>query len=100
MEHRRQVFKVRLVWILIAAVPAVMRAFAFPAYLVVAFAASTAGLAGLTIWGGAELSRWRDQTWGFAKQILPLLSGGVLAAGFFLGSPGWKDAGPTARHPS
>jgi hypothetical protein len=43
--------------------------------------------------GRAELKDWRDQTWGFAKQILPLLFMGVLAAGFFLGSPDSEDAG-------
>ncbi|NLF85918.1 MAG: hypothetical protein GX571_07410, partial [Lentisphaerae bacterium] len=58
-----------------------------------AFAAGSAGLAGLTFLGGAALKDWRDQSWGFAKQILPLLFGGVLAAGFFLGSPDSADAG-------
>jgi uncharacterized membrane protein YraQ (UPF0718 family) len=86
-------FKVRLAWILLAAVPAAVLAIAFPGYPVAAFAAGSAGLAGLTFFGGAELKDWRDQTWGFAKQILPLLFGGVLAAGFFLGSPEGKDAG-------
>ena len=47
----------------------------------------------LTFSGGAELKDWRDQSWGFAKQILPLLFGGVLAAGFFFGSPESTDAG-------
>jgi uncharacterized membrane protein YraQ (UPF0718 family) len=28
-----------------------------------------------------------SSTWGFSKQILPLLAGGVLIAGFLLGSP-------------
>ena len=86
-------FKVRLAWIVLAAVPAVALAIMFPGYPVAAFAAGSAGLAGLTFFGGAELKDWRDQTWGFAKQILPLLFGGVLAAGFFLGSPEGKDAG-------
>jgi uncharacterized membrane protein YraQ (UPF0718 family) len=86
-------FKVRLAWIGLAAIPAVALAIAFPGYPVAAFAAGSAGLAGLTFFGGAELKDWRDQTWGFAKQILPLLFGGVLAAGFFLGSPEGKDAG-------
>ena len=86
-------FRVRLVWIVVAAVPAVVLAFAFPAYPVAAFAAGTAGLVGLTFAGDTELREWRDQTWGFVKQILPLLFGGVLAAGFFLGSPEGKDAG-------
>ena len=35
-----------------------------------------------------ELSEWVDSSWGFAKQILPLLLVGVLAAGFLLGRPG------------
>jgi len=35
-----------------------------------------------------ELGEWLDATWGFAKQILPLLFCGVLIAGFLLGRPG------------
>jgi uncharacterized protein len=60
---------------------------------VAAFAAGAVGLAALTFFGGVELNDWRDQSWGFAKQILPLLFMGVLAAGFFLGSPDSADAG-------
>jgi uncharacterized protein len=86
-------FKVRLAWIALAAVPAAVLALALPQYPVAAFAAGSAGLAALTFVGGAELKDWRDQTWGFAKQILPLLFMGVLAAGFFLGSPDSVDAG-------
>jgi uncharacterized membrane protein YraQ (UPF0718 family) len=86
-------FKVSLAWIGLAATPAAVLALALPGYPVAAFAAGSAGLAGLTFFGGAELKDWRDQTWGFTKQILPLLFGGVLATGFFLGSPEGKDAG-------
>ena len=39
-----------------------------------------------------ELSEWVDQTWWFAKQILPLLFVGVIVAGFLMGRPG-SDAG-------
>jgi len=35
-----------------------------------------------------ELKGWVDATWTFSKQILPLLFGGVLVAGFLLGRPG------------
>lgn len=35
-----------------------------------------------------ELTSWVDSTWGFVKQIAPLLAVGVLAAGFLLGRPG------------
>jgi uncharacterized membrane protein YraQ (UPF0718 family) len=35
-----------------------------------------------------ERIRWVESTWGFMKQIFPLLGAGVLAAGFMLGRPG------------
>ena len=35
-----------------------------------------------------ELKEWTSSTWTFAWQILPLLFGGVLVAGFLLGRPG------------
>jgi len=35
-----------------------------------------------------ERSTWVQSTWGFMKQILPLLGAGVLVAGFMLGRPG------------
>jgi hypothetical protein len=86
-------FKIRLAYIGLAAIPAVAIGFAIPQYPVAAFAAGAAGLAVLTFFGGSETNEWRGQTWGFAKLILPLLLVGVLAAGFFLGSPTGTDAG-------
>ena len=35
-----------------------------------------------------ECVSWVESTWGFMKQIFPLLAGGVLVAGFMLGRPG------------
>lgn len=35
-----------------------------------------------------EASQWLEESWGFTKQIMPLLGAGVLVAGFLLGSPG------------
>ncbi|PQP35355.1 hypothetical protein C6A37_03005 [Desulfobacteraceae bacterium SEEP-SAG9] len=37
---------------------------------------------------GEERKNWVGSTWGFMKQIFPLLAGGVLIAGFMLGRPG------------
>jgi hypothetical protein len=42
-----------------------------------------------------ELATWVESTWGFAKQILPLLLGGVLVAGFLLGRPGHEGMIPS-----
>ncbi|MFH1970030.1 MAG: permease [Verrucomicrobiota bacterium] len=86
-------FDIKLWRVVAAAVPATVLALLLPNYPIFAFAAGSAGLASLTFFGSVELKNWRDQTWGFAKQILPLLFGGVLVAGFFLGSPASKDAG-------
>ncbi len=35
-----------------------------------------------------ECVNWVESTWGFMKQIFPLLFGGVIVAGFLLGRPG------------
>ena len=40
-----------------------------------------------------ELSEWVDASWDFAKQILPLLLGGVAVAGLLLGSSETTDGG-------
>jgi hypothetical protein len=39
-----------------------------------------------------ELSGWMQATWSFAKQITPLLLGGILVSGWLMGRPG-VDAG-------
>jgi len=40
-----------------------------------------------------EMRPWVDSTWGFARQIMPLLLAGVLVAGFLLGGPDGSDRG-------
>ncbi len=55
------------------------------------------GVAGLT-WATAgqpgEAGEWFAQSWDNAKQIFPLLIGGVLVAGFLLGRPGYEGLIP------
>ena len=43
-----------------------------------------------------ELENWLQATWGFMKQIFPLLAGGVLVAGFLLGRPATKRSSRSA----
>ncbi len=62
----------------------------------VAFAAGAVGLAAITAGSGKEAGKWFDTTWGFAKQILPLLLLGVLVAGALLGRPGHHGLIPPA----
>jgi len=57
-----------------------------------------AGILGMgVITGGRddELGEWFDQSWQFTKQIMPLLLGGVLVAGFLLGQPGGEGVVPS-----
>lgn len=65
----------------------------FPTHPTVVFTAGIIALIILMSLNSSELSDWRNRTWGFAKQIMPLLFFGVLAAGFFLGGPDSTDAG-------
>ena len=79
----------RLTWwkMALAAVPAAVLALLFPGRPTIAFAAGVLGLSVLTGSSEGEAGEWFSSTWGFAKQILPLLFVGVLVAGALLGRP-------------
>jgi hypothetical protein len=53
------------------------------------------GLAWLTAGRDDEAGEWFAQSWGFTKQIMPLLLGGVLLAGLLLGRPGHEGLIPS-----
>jgi len=80
----------------LVAAPVAGLALAWPEHPELAFAAGVVGLALLTATGGGELEAWFDSSWGYAKQILPLLLVGVLLAGLFLGRPGHEGLVPSA----
>lgn len=71
-------------------------ALVLPDQPVAAFTVGFAGLAAALAGDPGELGEWLVTTWGFAKQILPLLVLGVLAAGFLLGRPGHEGLVPAA----
>ena len=60
------------------------------------FLAGILGLAWLTAGRGGEAGEWFSQSWGYTRQIVPLLLGGVLVAGFLLGRPGHEGLIPSA----
>jgi uncharacterized membrane protein YraQ (UPF0718 family) len=68
----------------------------FPAAPVVPFATGVVGLSVATATDDGELHEWFEASWGFAKQILPLLLLGVLVAGLLLGRPGHEGLVPSA----
>jgi len=76
-------------------VPTVALALARPEQPALAFTAGVIGLVLVTIGDEGELGRWFESSWGYAKQILPLLLGGVLVAGLLLGRPGHEGLIPS-----
>jgi len=80
----------------LAALPAVVLALSMPDRPQVAFTAGVFSLSVLAVRGKGETGEWFDSSWGFAKQILPLLFLGVLIAGALLGRPGHEGLIPSA----
>lgn len=66
----------------------------FPGSPQLAVAVAVVGVAGLAALQPGTGRDWFEQSWDFAKQILPLLLVGVLVAGFLLGRPGHEGAVP------
>jgi uncharacterized membrane protein YraQ (UPF0718 family) len=60
----------------------------------VAVLVAVAGLAWTTAGQEGEAGEWFEQSWANAKQIFPLLVGGVLVAGLLLGRPGHEGLVP------
>lgn len=79
---------------LVALVTAVT-AWVVPGHPAVPFAVAVVALSALIYTVGGEAEVWLESSWGFAKQILPLLFAGVLVAGMLLGRPGHEGLIPT-----
>ncbi|MFP4687549.1 MAG: permease [bacterium] len=83
-------FKLALWKFLLGIIIVGMTAFYFPDYPQLAFGIGAVYLAVSIYSSNEELEKWLGESWGFARQILPLLLGGVLVAGIFFGLPGGK----------
>ncbi len=92
-------FKLGVVRILFAAIPASAMAIILPQHPELAF---TFGVIGLSVLSNlkstrdGEMGHWFGESWDFAKKILPLLLIGVLIAGVLLGRPGQEGLIPSA----
>ena len=82
--------------VLLAASPAVVLGLLFPYAPMIAFAGAVVGLSTLISTNKGETGEWFSSSWGFAKQILPLLFIGVVIAGFLLGRPDREGVIPSA----
>ncbi len=82
--------------VICVALAVIAAAMALPSQPLLAFAIGILSLSWLTAADKGESGEWFAQTWGFAKQIAPLLFAGVLVAGFLLGRPGREALIPSA----
>ncbi|MBU0483076.1 MAG: permease [Proteobacteria bacterium] len=82
--------------VIVAGLPAIILAFLFAGHPTIAFVAGVLGLSLLISPREDETGDWFQESWGFAKQILPLLLFGVLIAGILLGRPGGEGIIPSA----
>ncbi len=71
-----------------------LAALVVPAHPEVAVLVGCAGLVACTAGRGGETGEWFEQSWGYAKQIVPLLLAGVLVAGLLLGTPDREGGSP------
>ena len=82
-----RIMKVKAPWVILSGIPVLISLFLFPNSPLVPFIVAIIMLSILLSLSPGEPEEWMSSTWGFTKQILPLLGAGVLVAGFLLGSP-------------
>lgn len=84
------IFWIGLAWWKVIAVGALvfLSALLLPQQPLLSFSVGAVGLSVITATSTGEAGDWFSASWGFAKQIMPLLLLGVLVAGFLLGRVG------------
>jgi hypothetical protein len=82
----------KLLW---AAIPPVALAILLPHHPMLPFVAGIIGLSIVLTTTEGKASDWFAASWGFAKQIMPLLLIGVLVSGALLGRPGHEGLIPS-----
>ena len=81
------IIKIRLIHVVIVVLAVLFTALLFPQFPLISFIVAVIGISIILSISSGEPQEWITETWGFAKQILPLLAAGVLVAGFLLGTP-------------
>jgi len=80
-------FRVNALKAVLAGAAVLVLALLFPHQPLIAFSAGIIAVTWLLTSTRGQAETWFLATWGFAKQITPLLLGGVLVAGLLLGQP-------------
>ena len=88
-------FSIKWWKLLLLIFPVAVLSYLFSSIPMIPFVAGAIGLSIITSTDKDEAEEWFEQTWDFAKQILPLLLFGVLIAGLLLGRPGQEGLIPS-----
>lgn len=89
-------FGYKLFHVVLGAILCVVLAVSFPEHPEFSFLSGVIILSVLSSTREDEAGEWFAQSWGFAKQIMPLLFAGVLVAGLLLGRPGEEGLIPAS----
>jgi len=89
-------FKLATWKVIAAALPPVILVFIFPGRPLLVFGVAVIGLSLVLSTDKGDSGEWFSSSWDFAKQIFPLLIGGVLVSGVLLGRPGHEGLIPSA----
>ncbi|MBI9038540.1 MAG: permease [Bacteroidales bacterium] len=81
-----KILKMKPLYVALAAIPVIAAALIFPTQPLIPFVIAVIGLTILTMITPGESQDWLRESWGFTKQIMPLLAAGVLIAGLLLGT--------------
>lgn len=81
--------------VVVVALPVLVLALLLPQAPQIAFVVGVIGLSWMLNTEQDEMQEWFSTSWGFAKQILPLLLIGVIIAGVLLGQPGSEGLIPS-----
>ena len=80
------IIKVKKIYVLLGTIAVIISAIFFYDNPIIPFVVGIVATTIALTFSKDEPNQWLGETWGFTKQIMPLLGAGVLIAGFLLGS--------------
>lgn len=87
------ILKLNKIYVITGAIIVTVLAFCFSSQPVIPFTTAIVIISIILSLSKNEANEWFGETWGFIKQIMPLLEAGVLVARFLLGSPEGSSKG-------
>lgn len=80
------IIKVKKLYVILGTLAVIISAIFFYHNPIIPFVVGVAATTIALTFSKDEPNQWLGETWGFTKQIMPLLAAGILVAGFLLGS--------------